>query len=212
MCNRFPLLLLETLLLRIYIDPLLLQRLWTPLSSAWFHLDTAPQTQHKPPPDPAPTEETATADTAIVDDDPSLDYLTPELPPADDSTNPDPLLDPAISMTLEPDLTNDHCHIRSDSIVPAAQVESDTPASSTDDSSEFLNYTYSPPLEKVIQNFDPTQQLGSQIDDLINDNLNTFTTEGKHEQIRISSLNIEYPRTLSWASYLTIWISRNLMS
>jgi len=104
--------------------------------------------------------------TTIMDEEPcpiSLDDLTPGLPPTD-STNSNPLLNPAINTTLEPDLTNDLRHIRSDPIVTAAQVESDTPAS-------------------------PNEE--SQIDDLINDNLNTFSTEGKREQIRISSLNID---------------------
>jgi len=85
-----------------------------------------------------PTEETTTADTAIVDEEPnlraisgrtngvttildeepiSLDDLTPDLPTADDGTNPNPnpLLDPAISMT--------------------------------EDTSGFFDYTYSPPSE-----------------------------------------------------------------
>ena len=61
---------------------------------------------------------------------------------------------------------------------------------STDDETGFFDYTYTPPPEKIIQAFDSTQQLGSQLHDLVNDNLNTLTTDGKQGQIRVSSLNI----------------------
>jgi len=109
--------------------------------------------------------------------------------PPDDSP-PDLPMDPAINTTLRSDQTCDTRHHRPDPLVPAAQGETATQDSPTDDTDGFFDYTYTPPSDKIIQDFDSTQQLGSQIQDQINDNFNTLTTDGKHGQIRIRSLNI----------------------
>jgi len=79
--------------------------------------------------------------TAALDEEPR---------PSDD---PSPLpVDPAINMPLGPDQTQNPSHPRLDSTVPSAQCETATQDFSTDDTAGFY--------DKIIQDFDSTQQLG----------------------------------------------------
>jgi len=133
--------------------------------------------------------------TAEVPNIMDADTTTPDNPiPAplliDSAT--DPILDSAaITTPSDSDTAAESRNLLSDPQVTATvQSIPDTLDTDTVDTSGYFDYTYSPPPDSVIQNFDPTQQLHSQSYNLVSDNLNTLTTDSKNEQIRICSLNI----------------------
>jgi len=85
--------------------------------------------------------------------------------------------DPVNTRTQEPDQARDLIRPRLEHIATAEEGKTGDPT--TDDETGFFTYTYTPPSDQIIEDFDSTQQLGAQLQDLVNDNLNTLTTDGK---------------------------------